>query len=91
MRTFPASLSEFEDAVVKAASLFTVARRLGVGQATRTEFATLADALAFRAALLASEPDRSKMRLLVYAVTAEGRSVCIAESDFARCLKLRGE
>lgn len=91
MSTFPVSVKQFEDAVVTAASLFTVARRLGPGQAARAEFSTLADALAFRAGLLAAEPDRSKMRLLVYAVTAEGRSVCIAESDFARCLKLRGE
>lgn len=77
--------------MVKAASLFTVARKLGPGQVQRAEFINLADALRFRAALLAAEPDRSRMRLLVYAVTVEGRSVCIAEGDFARCLALRGE
>ena len=91
MRTFPATLKDFEDTVVTNACAFTVARKLGPGQVARAEFTRLADALHFRAALLAAQPDRSKMRLLVYAVTAEGRSVCIAEHDFGRFIKLRGE
>ena len=92
MNALPTSLKEFEDGVIASACTFSVCRYHGWPKQTETtEFPSLKAALWFFAELRAAEPDRSKMRLLLYAVTAEGRSVCIAEGDFARCLKIRAE
>lgn len=94
--TFPGmpTLAEWEDRIILNADYFTVCRRLGPGRVARNEFQNkkrakaFKQALAFHASQLAMEPDRSKMRLLVYAVTEAGRQVCIPEQQFNHYLEL---
>lgn len=79
---YPSRRCEFDDQIILAANMFTVARFLGRGQFERRAFDTLTAALndAWR------DP-----RAMVYAVRADGRDALIPRDQWAHYLRARGE